>query len=257
MRADFHIYVTTLDEENLIGYTIEALLKVFSSQHITVIDLGSKDSTLQCVPAEIEILSETLPRGKGEAGRYYTQMKADYSGGQEWVLWVDGDEIYPTSSLLKMVKWLEDAETGRHDEKALRLYWRTLNMMGGKMQVSKEYLSAGPKLFNSNHFSFKRAWPQEVIYPLTHETPLVSDKKEFNGIWFWHGVLLERSHMSDTARTKKLLAKKGKYEQYLGWESTKAPWDMHYNAQTEMEWTVVNMSPNDGYDTKWHGRLDE
>lgn len=255
---DFHIYITTLNEENLIAYTIEALLKVFPIQQLTVIDLGSVDATLDRIPSSIEVLSEILPRGNGEAGPFFTQMKANYSGGQEWVLWVDGDEIYPTSSLLKMVKWLEDAQAGRHDEKALRLYWRTLNMMGGKMQVSKEYMSAGPKLFNSKYFSFKRAWPKEVIYRLSDTTLPVSHKKEFNGIWFWHGVLLERSNIQATARNKKLSTKRDRYEKYLSWRDTDAPWAMHYNdTDVELEWTVVNMSETLGYDTKWHGILDE
>jgi len=254
---DFKIYITTLNEENLIGYTIEALLKVFPAHQISVIDLGSQDATLDHIPGGIEVLKEEFPEGKGAAGRFFTKMKADYSQAQEWVLWVDGDEIYPTSSLLKMKSWLEAAIAGEHDDKGLRLYWRILDSVAGRIYCSTEYLSAGPKLFNSNYFSFKRAWPQEVIYPLSEDTPPVSDKNAFNGIWFWHGVLLRRSSIYDTARIKKLGAKRGKYEQHLSWTTIDPPWDVDYAAVVEPEWTVVNMSTLQGdYDTKWRGRLE-
>lgn len=257
MIEDFRIYIPTLNEEFLIAHTLEALLKVFPASNITVIDLGSRDGTLSKIPSVIEVIREALP-ANASAGLYYTNLKSKYSRKQEWVLWVDGDEIYPTCVLRNMKSWLEDARTGRHDAKALRLYWKILrNDDTGGMLCSKEYLSCGPKLFNSEYFSFRRAWPREVIYSIDRNNPpSTGEKWDFNGFWFWHGVLLKRSSIGSTARSKKKDSKENRYVKYMTWEKTETPWSMQYDVHVSPEWAVLNMSEKQGrLDTLWEGRL--
>ena len=161
MNNNFHIYVTTLNEEYLIRYTVEALLKVFPHRQISVIDLGSEDKTLEKIPKGIAVISKSLLPGE-EAGRRFTSIKNEYSKCQEWVMWVDGDEIYPTSTLLRISSWLNEAQDNKHSQKALRSYWRILRYTLNKEIVcSNEYQSAGPKLFNSEAISYRRSWPRE------------------------------------------------------------------------------------------------
>lgn len=256
MNNNFHIYITTFNEEYLISYTIEALLKVFQPEQVSVIDLGSEDNTLKRIPKNIDIIPKSLPDGC-KAGQVFTNMKIKYSKRQDWVLWVDGDEIYPTFSLLRIKEWLDSAERNEHKEKALRLYWKVLQDSFCGISCSREYLSAGPKLFNSHFFSFKRAWPREVIYPCYPNITSVKHKKEFNGVWFWHGVLLNRSSIEQTARRKKREIKENRYNQLLTFERIKDyPWNLQYEAEIVPEWAVVNMSENsDGLSAKWEGVL--
>ena len=260
MIEDFKIYVTTLNEERLIGYTLEALLKVFVPEQILVIDIGSEDRTLANIPGDIEVVHEILAASEDvTVGRRFTELKAEYSSRQEWVLWVDGDEIYPTSSLLKMKTWLEDAKSGAHDRTALRLYWKVLYARDGTLMCSNEYLSAGPKLFNSNHYVFRRAWPKEVLnrWDDTHQGG-ESHKKDFTGVWFWHGVLLDRSSVKQTGRTKKLNTKRDQYLEHLSWKDmAETPWDADYDIDPGPRWTVINMTViKDNFDTKWHGTFE-
>ena len=251
---NFKIYIPTLDEENLIGYTIAALLKVFPPEMIEVIDLESDDSTISRIPKGIKVHVEPLPKNvlSRVARRAFTDIKNKYTKKQEWVLWVDGDEVYPTHVLRQMRAWLEAAIAGEHDKKCLRVYWKILDQREDGLYISKEYLAAGPKLFNSNYFGFRRSWPEEVIEALTDEYNS-GDKWEFNGIWFYHGVLLQRSHLEKTVRRKKAVAKRTKYLKYLTFEKmTKSPWT--FEATTPKKWELLNMVEG-SEDKKWAGEL--
>jgi glycosyltransferase involved in cell wall biosynthesis len=255
MNIDFKIYVTTLDEERLIPYTIEALLKVFPKEQIEVIDLGSKDRTLHRIPEGVRVHNVILPED-GTSGQYFTDLKNYYSKRQEWVLWVDGDEIYPYDSLHRIKDWLYRAD--EHGQKTVRLYWKVLKEQDGDIYCSNEYLSAGPKLFNSNYQRFRRAWPDEVTVRYKECSPPGS-KSEFNGFWFWHGVLLNRSDARErTARYKKRLSKTDRYNRHMTWEKLKsAPWETDYASRSPREWTVVHMDLHnlDADTVKWSGKL--
>ncbi len=263
MIENFKIYITTLDEERLIPHTIAALVKVFEPEQIEIIDLGSKDRTLDRIPEGMVLHHRLMPDGRDPAtnrnysGPAFTALKKAFSEKQEWCLWVDGDEIYPTSVLLKMRAWLEGAIDGEHAETALRVYWKVLKEENGDLYISNEYLSAGPKLFSSKHHNFKRAWPAELIAPLTDEVA-VGSKSDFTGIWFWHGVLLKRTDVKErTARKKKRVSKDDRYNKYMTWSKLDvAPWDADYDAPTASDWTVLNMSPTQGaYNRAWRGTL--
>ncbi|MHA2374452.1 MAG: glycosyltransferase [Candidatus Thorarchaeota archaeon] len=255
MLKDFKIYVSTLNEERLIPYTIQSLLNVFPAEQIEVIDIGSKDDTLNRIPSNVKVNSWKLPSGKGKAGAFFTDLKNGYSELQDWVLWVDGDEIYPTSSLLRMKTWVEQAQRGEHEARAVRLYWRILKESEGRIWCSKEYLSAGPKLFNSNFHQFNRAWPREVLIQTNSASPVVGGKKDFTGLWFWHGVLLKRSNSKElTARYKKRQTKQDMYDSVMTWEELPTfPWESGYEADVASPWTVFNMHQTDGIDLSWSG----
>lgn len=259
MLRDFKIYVPTLNEERLIPYTLQALLNVFPAEQIEVLDLGSTDKTRRGIPSEIKTHGFRLPEGgeenPGKAGAFFTELKNEFSARQEWVLWVDGDEIYPISSLVKMKEWLHQAQSGEHNEKFVRLYWRILREREGKIWCSKEYLSAGAKLFNSNFQQFRRAWPREVTVQTDLSVPGPGKKKDFTGLWFWHGVLLQRSVVKEhTARYKKRLSKQGKYDSIMTWEKIRAfPWETGYDEEIVLPWTVFNMHTTGGLDTSWSG----
>ena len=88
MIPNFKIYVTTLDEERLIGHTIGALLKEFVKEQIEVLDLGSRDATLQNIPAEVKVTNIEMPPlicGGKVRGCFFTELKNMYSKKQEWV----------------------------------------------------------------------------------------------------------------------------------------------------------------------------
>jgi len=240
MIPNFKVYVPTLDEDILIRATIGALLEVFPPEQIEVIDLGSKDKTLHRIPKNVKVTSVTLP--DKEPGAFFTALKEEYSKKQDWVMWVDGDEVYPTSSLLNIVKWLEAP-----DKTALRMYWRVIKEEEGKLYVSNEVLPAGPKLHNSNYRYFNRAWPKENLLKETGKKSSVlsqveGPKDEFNGIWSWHGVLLQRSNnVERTARRKKRQAKVPSYNKLLTWKGvSELPWKKSYISNFEPTRVVLN-----------------
>ncbi len=248
----FKIYVTTLDEELLIAQTIGALLEVFSEEQIEVIDLGSSDRTLECIPAGVKVHDESLT-DKIEAGKLYTELKNSYSRKQDWVLWVDGDEIYPKQTLEKIRDLMDDPG----DEVMFRLYWRILKFEDDKHYASSEYLCAGPKLFHTDYFHFSRSWPREVVRCLTSHARSDYNRKarkshhdKFNGLWFWHGVLLERSGVDErTARRKKRIGKIAIYDEAMTWE--RIDWCDLASQETKQDWTIVNPAAK----TRTTGRL--
>jgi hypothetical protein len=131
------------------------------------------------------------------------------------------------------------------------VYWKILK----EGYCSKEYLSAGPKLFNTDKLKFCKAWPKEVTVNRSQD-PGVLHKSLFTGVWFWHGVLLKRSSVKEqTVRYKKRLTKIEMYNKYLTWDSIdKFPWKNDYRGDVEFPWTVMNMSTSEGtYSTTWKG----
>lgn len=279
----FHIYVPTLNEEVLIGYTLEALCKVFPANMITVIDLGSTDLTLERIPSKIAVESVVLPVGfDNEAGYAYTKLKNEYSKRQKWVLWVDGDEIYPTPTLLRIKEWVEESLAGVHPKQhVLRLYWRVIKEIGvappplpfnqgsdlcriipelvppfRSMEHSVEYLYAGIKLFNSEVFEFRKAYPREVIGGIPGVIANPGTKKAFNGLWFWHGVLLTRSRIKSTGRTKRRFYKEADYVRRLTWAPMPDfPWDINYLPELNPEWVLLLPGRGDSAFMRYEGVL--
>jgi hypothetical protein len=259
---DFKIYIPVQNEECLIEYTVEALKKVFDPSLIEVLDLESTDSTVSKVPSDVKVTTIVLPKSTmanpSITGAAYTKMKSDYCKKQKWVLWVDGDEIYPVRTSLAIVEWLKRAEAGNTERQANRLYWRMLKEEGGRKYQSVEFLSAGGKVFNSEYQEFRRAWPRETFHSLKDTNRFVAThKSKFNGLWFWHGVLLKRSHQAEpTWRRKKRMVKEGRYNAAMTWkEIDKWPWEIGYESEIITDWTVVSPNSNHPGIDRWEGRL--
>jgi len=240
MISDFKIYVPVLNEELLITHTVDSLLSVFPG-NVEVINLGCTDSTIARIVNKVKVHNEPVPDDNTK-GRYYTQLKNEYSARQSWVLWVDGDEIYPTCTLHKIRDIVE------HDGNGIvshRLYWRILREFDGKMHFSKEFLSAGPKLFNSKYQTFVRDWPREVSNYIDDKYK-AADKCHFNELWFWHGVLLKRSHQVEpTYRRKKRQLKEVIYNDALEWVPFEClPWENNFKSEhIEDDWRVFDTGP--------------
>ena len=240
MIPDFKIYVPVLNEESLINHTVSSLISVFPG-NVEVIDLGSTDKTVRRVPKGVKVHTEPLPPGDPEViGNYYTELKNKYSAKQPWVLWVDGDEIYPTSTLQKIRGIVERGGDGAVSH---RLYWRILKQVDGRMCFSKEFLSAGSKLFHSAYQKFVRAWPKEVCSYVDPKY-MPGGKGDFNGLWFWHGVLLTRTNsLEATGRRKKREAKENSYKVMTWVPFDVVPWNDGFKSEPVKEWTVFEMHP--------------
>ena len=263
---DFHIYVPILNEEELISSTINALLEVFDASQITVLDLNSTDDSVNRVPRGVSVVQYEFPANK-PAGRSYTDMKNEYSRRQKWVFWVDGDEIYTTESLLRLKKWTVEAIGGGHlKTQCYRVYWRyVIGDPDRGYETSREFLYAGSKLFNSEIYWFRRAYPREVMARREDATVTGVSKgrrEDFNGVWCWHGSMLRRSSVYTTGDRKKAGSKKallyspipggtsksqrfGEKTRYelLSWDHTGyLPWENGYDTEAEQGWVAWNFN---------------
>jgi glycosyltransferase involved in cell wall biosynthesis len=216
------VYVSTLNEEVLIEDTLRHVVKVFPQ--VEVIDLGSKDFTIECLLRfDIPVHRHTLPvrRTKHDpvnAGTEWTKLKNEYAAKHDWVLFIDGDEIFDEENLLKL-----KAKAGDEKYTAYRVGWKNVRKQGEQIQISNIVVN-GAKLYKTSEYTFGRSWPREVLRPIgeVHN----KEPKEECDVWCWHGVMLRRSHSvpDSRARDKKRQGKLVEYSK-LEWEDTnKWPW---------------------------------
>ena len=217
------VYVSTLNEEVLIEATLRYVVEVFPQ--VEVIDLGSKDMTLERLKRfNIRVNHHTMPirttkHDPINAGTEWTRLKNEYASKHDWVLFIDGDEVFNKENLLKLKAKMED---GKYT--AYRVGWKNVREHGGGVQVSEPVIN-GAKLYKTSDYKFVRSWPKEVLRSLRDEVHTKEPKEECD-VWCWHGVMLRRTNAipEDRSRDKK---RQGKLEQYanLGWEdSYKWPW---------------------------------
>jgi glycosyltransferase involved in cell wall biosynthesis len=189
--CDLGIYITCSNEENLIVPCVTSVTKVFPDA--VVIDLGSTDTTLDLL-SKLDV--KVLENGR-MSGAEFTKMKTEMSALHDWVFWVDGDEIWPEDNLLLLRDRLSQYSK---DLDAFRVAWRYLSVIGGAIYCSSPVVN-GPKLYRASMFEFSRSWPREVLRPKTRgRTQAVS---KASAQWCWHGKLLKRSCVDETARRKK------------------------------------------------------
>ncbi len=214
---DLGVYISTLNEEILIEAALENVVKVFPQ--IEVIDLGSKDKTLEIVRRlNIPINSHLLPKKIGP--QEWIRLKNEYADKHEWILLLDGDEIFDEENLLKLKVRVEN---GGHE--AYHIGWRMVREVNGQKQISS-MTPSGLKLYKSSCYRFRRGWPGEILcsvkdkYNTNHELARNCD------VWCWHGVLLQRSSVSEhTPRKKKRLGREEYYDEHLEWEDVEEwPW---------------------------------
>ena len=236
---DLGVYVSTQDEEIFIEACLKNIVKVFPQ--VEVIDLGSQDKTVEIVrrlgvPVNQHIL--TAPSSKysfdGPA-QQWTQLKNDYANKHDWILILDGDEIFDEENLLRLKSKVFDRDTDikKHnipirEYTAYHIGWRMCRIVRGQKQIS-EMKPSGTKLYKSSNYYFDRGWPGEIL----KRNPMVDnprerakDIKEECDVWCWHTVLLQRSTLPErTARKKKREERQKYYDEQLSWENVEEwPW---------------------------------
>ena len=222
------VYVSTLDEDVLIEATLKNVVKVFPQ--VELIDLGSQDKTLSIVDRlGIPINRHVLPAASAKysfdgPGQKWTELKNEYADKHDWILLLDGDEIFDEENLLNLKA---KAESGSKYT-AYHVGWKMVREVGTQKQVSN-ILITGCKLYKGSDYYFMRGWPGEIlrrrvgVYNPRH---CYQDIKEQCAVWCWHGVLLNRSSRPErTARRKKRTERWKYYDEQLEWEDIdKWPW---------------------------------
>jgi glycosyltransferase involved in cell wall biosynthesis len=216
------VYVSTLNEEVFIEHTLRDVVKVFPQ--VEVIDLGSKDTTLECLRKfDIPVNRHTMPVRKTKhhpihAGSEWTRLKNEYAAKHDWVLFIDGDEIFNEENLLKLKAKVDD---GKYT--AYRVGWKNIREHGTGIQTSNMIVN-GCKLYKTSDYKFHRSWPREVLRSMSEEH--TKQPKEECDVWCWHGVMMLRSHSipERRGRRQKREVKLGRYSN-LEWEDAhKWPW---------------------------------
>lgn len=210
------VYITLKNDEHYIADVIRPVQIVFPQ--VRVLDLGSTDRSIkriQSTGVEYECHNVNGPE--------FTALKNEYSKKHDWVFWIDSDEIYPVESLKKMNDLIRVRASG-DGLQTIRCSWKLIkHARHGAYKISKGLKLNGHKAHNTKLYTYTRAWPREVLSgPERHKE---STRSEFNGIWCWHAVLLERSSRdTSTARRKKREYKLAEYSD-LKWEKvSKLPW---------------------------------
>ena len=208
------VYISCLNEENLIAACIKPVLEVFPQ--VEVIDLDSKDSSLSIVKS----FDVPLRQYKNVTGADWTDLKNALSLRHDWVLFIDGDEIFPVEQLHRLRK--EKLLSGKYD--AYRVGWKNLRVKDNKFQVSSFRVN-GAKMWKPKSFYFKRAWPREVLEAV--HRGCFKEPKDKTTVWCYHGVLLNRSSNREaTGRRKKREVKIERYDKEDTWtDIDNLPWE--------------------------------
>lgn len=201
------VYITCMDEENLITPCVKGVQKVFPE--VEVIELGSLDGSL----AKLESLDVPIHLEGRMGGAEFTQLKNRYSSKWDWVFWVDGDEVWPEDQL-RILK--ANYEANKYWT-AFRIGWRNLVVVDDQIYASSVVMN-GPKFIDTSVHEFRRAWPKEVMIG-------GNDSKQSHSVagnqWCWHGKMLNRSSYIQKHRNKERLGyyqRFGKYHPTAIWE---------------------------------------
>lgn len=182
------VYVICKNEENLIVPCVTSLMNVFPQ--VQVVDLGSKDATLDRLNnLGVQVTSRACTPSS------YSALKNELASGHEWVFMVDGDEIYPEESLRRIPDLICSGEYH-----AYRISWKYLKVSSGDVYMNTAKVVNGPKIYRPARFKFIHEWPKEVL----KGKPRMKEPKRDNGVWCWHGKLLNRSSVkADQVREQK------------------------------------------------------
>lgn len=226
---DLGVYVSTLDEEIFISSALKNVIKVFPQ--IEVIDLGSRDATVPIVQSlGVPVNEHVLPNKSSKysfdgPAQAWTELKNEYANKHDWILLLDGDEIFDEENLRRLkAKALADPVIYT----AYHIGWKMLREVNGQKQVS-EMKPSGTKLYRSADYSFDRGWPGEILKrnpSVINNRERNKEPKEYTDVWCWHAVLLNRSSSPErTARRKKRIERWKYYDEQLSWEDVdKWPW---------------------------------
>lgn len=226
---DLGVYVSTLDEEIFISSALKNVIKVFPQ--VEVIDLGSRDATVPIVQSlGVPVNEHVLPNKSSKysfdgPAQAWTELKNEYANKHDWILLLDGDEIFDEENLRRLkAKALADPVIYT----AYHIGWKMLREVNGQKQVS-EMKPSGTKLYRSADYSFDRGWPGEILKrnpSVINNRERNKEPKEYTDVWCWHAVLLNRSSSPErTARRKKRIERWKYYDEQLSWEDVdKWPW---------------------------------
>jgi len=217
------VYISTQNEENLITLCIKSIQRVFPQ--VELIDLGSEDRTVERA-RKTEIPIHRVGQIHGEE---YPHLKNHFCRKDDWVFWIDSDEIYPMESLLKIKKRLE-----KPTHSTINVHWRVLKIEDEEIltTIDHERLCGNGKLYDTKTHFCRRAWPKEVLACSFHHKKdhkredCTKELRGLNGIYCWHAVLLNRSQIELTGRRKKRVSKLTDYGMQYEWKKIpKFPWD--------------------------------
>jgi len=211
------VYITAKDDDQFIADVIRPVLGVFPQAK--AIDLGSRDHTIR----EMRSTGITVLEMPVEHGRDYTVLKNKMSKKHDWVFWVDSDEVYPLPCLERMKAFINiRADFPDKHPQTVRISWKMIKKEKNRYFVSNETKVNGHKAHESKRYEYGRAWPLEVL----RGDESAKEPAEFNGIWCWHAVLLQRSSLPEpTARMKKRISKVDPYNQEFTWTQVEElPW---------------------------------
>ena len=178
--TDLGIYVFCKNEENLIVPCVKSLVDFFGYDRVTVVDLGSEDDTLK----RLGTLGGVSLHKVATTPETYPSLKNLYAKNYEWAFLVDGDEIYPKESLIRVQELIDSKEFD-----AYRVGWKVLRYENHIISCTNIIIN-GCKLYKSSTLKFRRPWPVEVQHG-----PGIKEPKKDNGLWSWHGKLLNRSRI--------------------------------------------------------------
>jgi glycosyltransferase involved in cell wall biosynthesis len=205
------VYVFTLNEDLIIYHTLHSVKEVFPQ--VEVIDIGSTDNTLSIVKS----MGIKINKYKNIKRTHWPNIKNEFADRHDWIFFIDGDEVYTKENLLNI-----KAKIKSNKYKAYRVAWKNLRKRE-QYQISNPIVN-GCKIWKSDSFYVKRAWPKEVLQEVNSFS---KEPKEECSIWCWHGVLLDRTTGREpTSRMKKRRIKDGQYEE-LDWTTIgRLPWDL-------------------------------
>lgn len=212
---DLGVYITAKNDEVFIGEVIKPVLRVFPQA--VAVDLGSTDNTIE----EIKKTGARLEVAYVDASTY-ADMQTELSKRHDWVVWIDSDEIYPISSLERMKELIQIRSQPDSPIKTIRTSWKMIRLTEEGYWESNETKVNGHKAHDSKLYYYYRSWPKHVL----NGAPDAKELKEYNGVWCWHAVLLNRSsQQEESPRYKKRLAKTAMYNAEFTWNRIEGlPW---------------------------------
>lgn len=195
------VYVSLYNDEYTIKPCLIRLKKVFPQ--VKVFDIGSTDNGPSIVrELEIPITFHLESR----AANKYIELKRNLSEKHDWVFWIDGDEVYPEPAL----NLIKDKILANNRD-LIYGWWRNLKVINGKLLYTDPPTHKGPIAYKPKELHLHRDWPREKIDRYDGK-PRETDNPEFEGIYCWHSVLLNRSSSPEKKnRMKKRLEREQEF----------------------------------------------
>lgn len=219
------IWVNSLvkNEERWVWYAIQSVLSFVD--RLIIWDTGSTDNTkqiIESIKSDKIIFKPIGPVNKKEFGNIRNQMLKETRADWVWIL--DGDEIWPQTSSIRLLK-----EIGNAFDNIQSFCVRPINFVGDIRYVHPETFAGqtphGPKglkgffstrIFRRNIPGLHAAgdYGKESFYDNNNLTlrERINHVKYFPNIYYWHMDYLPRSSCWVKDKEVMMRAKKRKYE---------------------------------------------